>query len=119
MKRDTQFILDKVYNRTTGNGGVTTDLNGNEPTYGYMASIRGCERVVSLDLFNKQNILSYINLFRHKIGVGNYLGTWLNEGKVYLDVSVNFATLNEAVRFGKENRQKAIFSLNSNKEIAL
>ena len=119
MKRDTQFILDKVFNGTTGNGGITTDLDGNEPDYGYMVAVKGCERVVSLDLFNKDNILSYINLFRHKIGAGSYLGTWLNEGKVYLDVSVNFATLNEAIRFGRENKQLAIYSLNSGKEITL
>jgi hypothetical protein len=41
----------------------------------------------------------------------NYLGTWLNEGKVYLDVSENIMDRAEAIRLGQERNQLAIYDV--------
>jgi hypothetical protein len=56
----------------------------------------------------------------HKNDLGNgknYLGTWLNDSKVYLDVSENIQELFEAIRRGRERNQKAIWDVANLSEI--
>ena len=42
---------------------------------------------------------------------GHFLGGWIDEGKFYLDVSVNVSSEEEATRMGEEHDQKAIFNV--------
>ena len=52
---------------------------------------------------------------------GRIVGGWLNSENemFYFDSSRNFENLDDAVRFGRENKQIAIFDLNTFREIRL
>ena len=47
------------------------------------------------------------------------LGLWENQGKLYIDVSINYQDLETAKSFGKANEQLAIWDLKNNKEIKI
>jgi hypothetical protein len=60
----------------------------------------------------------YMKTHKNDLGNGkNYLGTWLNESKVYLDVAENIQELFEAIRLGRERNQKAIWDVANLDEI--
>ena len=112
-------LAGKVVRRTLWTGGISIDLDGREPTEGYMVSVHGSEVIVQKEEFNEDTVRNYIALFKNHIGYGSYLGTWVDGEEVYLDVSVNFHSLSEAIKLGRENNQKAIYSLNTNKVVPL
>ena len=45
------------------------------------------------------------------------LGGWINDGKLYLDISVVYDNEEEAIRMAKENKQLAYFDIANGKEI--
>jgi hypothetical protein len=48
-----------------------------------------------------------------------YIGGWWERGKLVLDVSIHFDTIEEAAVFGIHNRQRAIYSIDLDKVIDL
>jgi hypothetical protein len=52
-------------------------------------------------------------------GCGAYVGLWVNEGKLYVDLSVNFASLDTTLAVAKEFNQKAIWDVVLDKAIEL
>jgi hypothetical protein len=106
-------------------GGLSINMvDGSMPTTGYMvAKPPEFGRIVDeIDFINPvkgPKILSdYMKTHKNDLGNGkNYLGTWLNESKVYLDVAENIQELFEAIRLGKERNQKAIWDVANLDEI--
>ena len=47
------------------------------------------------------------------------IGAWVNEGKLYLDLSERVLNWSKAVKMGLERQQLAIFDLNEGKSIDL
>jgi len=106
-------------------GGLSINMvDGSMPTTGYMvAKPPEFSRIVDeVDFSNPvkgPKILSdYMKTHKNDLGNGrNYLGTWLNDSKVYLDVSENIQELFEAIRRGRERNQKAIWDVANLSEI--
>jgi hypothetical protein len=106
-------------------GGLSINMvDGSMPTSGYMvAKPPEFSRIVDeVDFVNPvkgPKILSdYMKTHKNDLGNGrNYLGTWLNDSKVYLDVSENIQELFEAIRRGRERNQKAIWDVANLSEI--
>lgn len=106
-------------------GGLSINMvDGSMPTSGYMvAKPPEFSRIVDeVDFSNPvkgPKILSdYMKTHKNDLGNGrNYLGTWLNDSKVYLDVSENIQELFEAIRRGRERNQKAIWDVANLSEI--
>jgi hypothetical protein len=106
-------------------GGLSINMvDGSMPTTGYMvAKPPEFGRIVDeIDFINPvkgPKILSdYMKTHKNDLGNGkNYLGTWLNESKVYLDVAENIQELFEAIRLGRERNQKAIWDVANLDEI--
>ena len=106
-------------------GGLSINMvDGSMPTTGYMvAKPPEFSRIVDeVDFSNPvkgPRILSdYMKTHKNDLGNGkNYLGTWLNDSKVYLDVSENIQELFEAIRRGRERNQKAIWDVANLSEI--
>lgn len=81
---------DALATRVKLNGGFTVDLQGREPTSGFAVALPGHERIArvrsSADIADA--IYSYVvhhgNALRRD---GRYLGGWLYEGRLFLDVS--------------------------------
>jgi hypothetical protein len=107
-------------------GGLSISMvDGHLPTKGYMvAKPPEFSHVVDeadfFDPIKGPKILSAY-MIRNKADLGkggkNYLGTWLNEGKIYLDVSQNIMSRSEATKLGTERNQKKIWDVVNQVEI--
>jgi hypothetical protein len=93
-------------------GGLSISMvDGSMPTTGYMvAKPSSFGKVVDeADFFDPvkgPKILSqYMREQRADLATGkNYLGTWLNGGKIFLDVSENISDVGKATRLGRRTR---------------
>jgi hypothetical protein len=106
----------------TRGGGFSVSRNGHEPDGGFMVAYSGDEEVFDASTVGTQTIGEYMS--RHEADLnkpGSYLGGWVDHetGKVYLDVSENVESVDEAKRIGKDRKQIAIYDLDSDKEIRL
>ena len=103
------------------NGGATLDkkLENANNNRGYMVSIYGQE--TKLDIQNVEEIKKAI-LQKQKI-VKNYnnlfIGLWIDENDIYIDISINIIDKTEALEFGKKNKQLAIYDLKNNDSLYL
>lgn len=48
-----------------------------------------------------------------------FVGFWIDDGKIYLDISVNVGDKKEALRIAKENKQLAIYDCSDMETIRL
>ena len=91
---------------------------------GYYVALAGRENVVPITgdvfAFDKLVVAEYIadnlNILRES---DVYLGFWVNNNRVFLDVVKHIRDKDEAIRIGRENRQIAIFDIAAGDEILL
>lgn len=95
--------------------------SGALPTSGYMVALEGHEEVWPVDLFCAAALSGYVaRKFDVLTGPGEvYLGAWLSNGLVYLDVSENTPSLVEAVTLGAERKQLAVWDVVNSVEVAV
>jgi hypothetical protein len=103
-------------NSIIGTGGASYNLLNGEfnPNDGYMVSIKGHEQVTR---FNKQNlqheiaryIRSKADILISGLSEDKFIGAWIEDDNLVLDVSIKVDSLEDALRIAKENEQKAIF----------
>jgi hypothetical protein len=106
-------------------GGLSINMvDGSMPTTGYMvAKPPKFGKIVDAVDFNDpvkgpKILSSYMKTHKNDLGNGkNYLGTWLNEGKVYLDVSENIQSKSKATKIGRERNQLTIWDVANLSEI--
>lgn len=108
----------------TGGGSASIVCGVPSPTNGYMVALPGRERVVQIgdtkDRFAriKTSVEHYATLHRAVLSQpGNFLGTWMSDGNLVLDVSVNLFELNRAVEQGWTTGQDAIYDLETGVDI--
>jgi hypothetical protein len=108
------------------NGGATFNLvTGTSPTIGYVVSEKGYEKQIELfgnKVAREILVYSYVKMYVSEHGfmlsdVTYNLGGWINDGKLYLDISVVYDNEEEAIRMAKENKQLAYFDIANGKEI--
>jgi hypothetical protein len=116
MKNLIEFI-----EATINDGGATYNLVTREsPTDGYMVSELGYERVIKGTDDINESVSNYIR--EHGFTLNNpinYLGSWVDDGYLYLDISRNYDTLEVAMRHARTNEQLAIYDITNNKTIEL
>lgn len=90
------------------NGGATLDKNGNAVDFarGYQVSKRDC---YTLNIKNIGEILAAVNGLLSEIGAGEFVGLWVDNGLIYIDVSERVERLSAAIVAGIERKQKSIF----------
>ena len=107
--------------RIIENGGdtLTSELKKAKLTRGYMVSLEGAESQVKGDDY--QAIIKAIEEKQEIIKDKNnmYIGLWLDNNIMYIDISININDKVEALEFGKRNKQIAIFDLVNNGSIYL
>ena len=88
------------------NGGATIKIDGNRVNMksGYQVSVRDIT-VIPIEQFNKFILKEFLRRLSSK---SEYLGVWIENGKVYIDVSRRIATKTEAVEKGKALKQISI-----------
>ena len=106
------------------NGLSISMVDGSMPTTGFMVSKppKFGKVVDEADFFDPvkgPKILSeYMREQKVDLATGkNYLGTWLNKGKVFLDVSENIKDVNRATRLGRRRDQIKIWDVVNQVEI--
>lgn len=81
---------------------------------GYMVSLAGYEKQCK-----KMSFRALQKAEKTARNLGGYLGVWVDEGVIYLDVSVCVDNIETAFMLGRKNEQKAIFDNNLKTSIYL
>lgn len=118
-------VASKILQFTREWGGLSISMvDGSMPTTGYMVSKppefgKVVDETDFFDSVKGPKILSeYMREQKRDLATGkNYLGTWVNEGKVFLDVSENIKSEIKATRLGRERDQKKIWDVTNQVEI--
>ena len=94
-------------------GGTTVSTRGEElPQDGYFVSLYGFEQTVPMDENLTSNLAAYVEEYRHHLAhPGRYLGAWVEDGRVVLDVSDWWQYRDTARRAGFERGQRAVFDI--------
>ena len=115
-------VLYSLVEDTLANGGLTIKpFTGEKPSGGYMVALQGYELQVPASEFFTGIVADYIGEHAQKLmdNPSLCLGTWVNEGIVYLDLSENVPNREQALQLGKERNQLAIFNLETFEEVVV
>lgn len=99
-------------------GGATLNYKGRQVSYatGYQVSLKD---LYSFDLKDIDAILKAINEQLDKLSLNGHLGLWVDEGKMYVDLSFNIKQFKRAVEIGKLYNQISVFNWSTKKCIFL
>lgn len=108
--------LNKTLKQAIKNGGLTLNQKGIPMNFkkGYQVSIQDC---YILDLNNTNMILSCINNLSHSINKNKYLGLWIEDSKIYIDISIKILNKKQAIESAKNLNQISIFNWHNQKTI--
>ena len=106
-------ISAKAKTLTAKNGGVTISLNGDVPENGFaFAPSKITERVITQDRWTLEDVDRFMEDNLDALNTDDaFLGVWVDEGKVYMDVSVVVADKTEALVRAKTADQISVFDL--------
>lgn len=101
------------------NKGATLDKNlkAINKNCGYMVSKLGYEKTFTFDNLDELEI-EVIN-YKNKLKNNEYIGLWVDNNNIYLDISKYYTTKDRAVKTGIKNKQLAIYDLKNDKSIYL
>lgn len=106
--------LNEIINKVYEDGGITLDNNLKVATFksGYIVSALGYERTYKALDFTTQNkleraITEYQALSK-KLDL--FIGLWVDNGRIYLDLSQHIGERRLAIKTARNNKQLAIFN---------
>ena len=107
-------IITKIKIDTLKNGGGSFSIFHNEiADKGYMCSIKDVV-IIELEDFNFSILEDIIEKnFSLLTKKNHYLGTWIEDKKVFIDISKNYKNKNYCLKIAKKLNQLAIFDLNT------
>ena len=100
----------KIVQDTLSNGGYT---NKAKEKNRFVVAVKGHEKIVDIKDFSETTIKQYVE------ENGQEFGTWLYQGKVYLDKVETFENKEKAISEAKKRKELAIFDLETLNEIEL
>lgn len=103
-------------------GGFSYNVNTGEgnPSTGYMVSLLGFEDQFYFDDFDSKDLKNYFAKYASQLSKEeSFLGGYVNDNVVFLDVSIKIDDLEQAIYTGIINEQNAIHDNASNKTIFL
>lgn len=110
-----QATFEDIVADILSNGGGTYDTADLDPAgqkYGYYVSIKDQGLTVPVDKFNGEILSNYLKYMSTDL-----LGAWVFNDEVYLDSTKWFADLDEALEFGRQNDQMAIWDIANQTEV--
>lgn len=114
--------LQHFYSETLQNGGASYSILTGElnPTNGYFVSIANKGITVDLNNFNQKVVADFISENAIQLNQAKYfVGSWIEKGIVYLDITVQVTDKRNALELGYRNGQLAIYDANVGKVIDL
>ena len=84
---------------------------------GYIIAFKEFEKVINMD----ESVFECLELLEEYVNKHNdsFIGFWVNDGKLYLDVVQNISNYHMAILEGLKQNQKAIWDVKNGKEIWL
>lgn len=123
-KVKTALILNCLELLVNDETGFTIDFNGEKvsPTKGYFVS--NYAPSLEMPFFEKLNegaIHEFLvrGTISKVLTKDSFIGVWINQDKIYFDYSELIQNKSQAVQFGLNNHQKAIFDCENNKVVYL
>lgn len=107
-----------VFNTIQRDNGCSLNIAGRRPQAGYMVGFHGCMNKPVNEL-TQGDILTVCKSNAGILQTGVYLGAWVNDGEVYIDLSANILDLNEAIEAGRKYNQQAIWDVKEGKTIKI
>lgn len=105
------------------NGGATwrPGSDAAQPQNGYMVSVRDAEYTLPVSEFSDSDVERYTAKYFNTVNqsANRYFGAWVNDGVVFLDVSVHLSNRDDAIRRGVAEKQLSIFDLNVGRDVSL
>jgi 5-methylcytosine-specific restriction endonuclease McrA len=102
------------------NDGFSLNLDGTPVDPGYYTSVAGHQRTIPLDSIIEEDIDNYIRDHLDTLKEpDNFLGAWVSDNLVFLDVSRSFQNEEEAQEFGAKNHQEAMWDGFNQREIPI
>ena len=101
--------LKELKNYIIENDGLTLSSDGEIANLktGYMVSLSGYEKVIKdIKFLELAQVKSYLKKAKR---LNAFVGFWVDDGKIYLDLSINISNKKEALKIAKNNKQLAIF----------
>ena len=123
MKELKEFVAS-----TIENGGATMNVaTGDVPTSGYVVSMMGNEQTFPLfgnDVVKEILISGAVKLFLEEnivefVYAENFIGSWIDDGLLYLDISNVYESEHDALRVAVANKQLAYYDISNAKTIEL
>jgi len=87
--QEESIVAKKATELTKKNGGVTINLKGDVPSQGFAYSpYKDVETVIPQENFSQADIDNFIEKYYDRLNQeGHHLGVWIDDGKVYIDIS--------------------------------
>lgn len=110
------FFEATILNNGATYNPLTNELNVNK---GYLVSLPHFEQRIEKHNFSVQHVKDYINCNFSAFSENLYVGSWIDNGGVYLDVTESILDLRTALNIAYLRGQKAIYDANLGKVINL
>ena len=109
--------MKKLIEKIIKNGGatLTSTLEDADLKNGYMVSEVGAERVFGLD--EVEAIEKTLIKYSKKITANQFVGAWMDDDKLYIDISRHYKSKKQALRVGADNKQLAIYDIANEESI--
>lgn len=115
--------LVNILDTHNAKGGSTVDLKTGKPvTEGFAAAIsRDYEQIIPGTKITPEQLAEYAAKHHDVLAANprNTIGTWVADGKTYIDISTVVPTKEEAIELGKKHNQLAVFDLENFAEIPI
>lgn len=113
--------LKELINDIICKGGATLDrdLQPINTKKGYMVSYFETEKTFNLDSINYKEVSNLILKRQADLKPNEYLGFWIYEGKLYIDISILINDFKQAQKVGIDNNQLAIYDLKNDVSIQI
>ena len=98
------------------NGGatLTSDFKSAAFNSGYMVSLENYEFKTSIEHLSSELLEEYQTIANDNQA---YIGFWLDNDDLYVDISINIDNLNDAIKIAQENKQLAIYNCEKGESI--
>lgn len=95
-------------------GGLTLSADYTKATEknGFYVSKIGYEKIINIE-----DLESYIKMYSKMLLKNEYIGLWIDNGLLYIDITKHYKNKKEALKIGIKNKQKAIFDIANKKDI--
>lgn len=116
-------IVDTIVRSHNDNRGCTIDiLNGQSPTSGYIVSCHGYEKRINHKQITPFEVAEYLKITIYTLlSYQFYIGTWYNpeDGYTYFDLCKVITNKDDAIKYGKHQKQLTIYDIESQAIITL